>query len=103
MSQQKNNKKLKNRSKKMPWLIILLFGGGVLLLIGVFFVFNKPSQSGGADSGAVSPGLKVDKEKVDLGDVKLGQTVMVSFQLTNQGNKTLKFTKAPYIEVLEGC
>jgi hypothetical protein len=47
--------------------------------------------------------LKVDKEKVDLGDVKLGQTVMVSFQLTNLGDKTLKFTKAPYVEVLEGC
>ena len=103
MSQQKNNKKLKNRSKKMPWPIILLFGGGVLLLIGAFFVFNKPSESGGADAGAVSPGLKVDKEKVDLGDVKLGQTVMVSFQLTNLGDKTLKFTKAPYVEVLEGC
>lgn len=103
MSQHKKNKKFTNRSKKMPWPIILLFGGGLLLLIGAFFVFNKPSESDGAVAGADSPALKVDKEKVDLGDVKLGQTVLVSFQLTNQGDKTLKFTKDPYIEVLEGC
>ena len=103
MSQNKNSKKLKNRSNKLPWPIILLIGGGLLVLIGAFFVFNKPTEAGVAAVGADSPGLKVDKEKVDLGDVKLGQTVMVSFQLTNLGDKTLKFTEAPYIEVLEGC
>ncbi|OGN91004.1 MAG: hypothetical protein A2Y88_09705 [Chloroflexi bacterium RBG_13_48_10] len=103
MSQYKNNKKPKNRNKKLPWPIIILFGGGLLLLIGAFLVFNKPTEAGVVVVGADSPSLKVDKEKVDLGDVKLGQTVMVSFQLTNQGDKTLKFTKAPYIEVLEGC
>jgi hypothetical protein len=45
----------------------------------------------------------VDQEKVDLGIVKLGQTVDVKFKLTNVGDQTLRFSKAPYIEVLEGC
>jgi hypothetical protein len=103
MSQHKNNKKLTHRKKKLPWPMFLLFGVGLLLVIGAFFVFNKPAKSAGAVEVAGSPGLKVDKEKVDLGDVQLGQTVLVSFRLTNAGDKTLKFTKAPYVEVLEGC
>jgi hypothetical protein len=45
----------------------------------------------------------VDQDKVDLGNVKLGQTVDVKFTLTNVGDKTLRFNKPPYIEVLEGC
>jgi hypothetical protein len=47
--------------------------------------------------------LKADKEKVDLGQVKLGQNVKVAFVLTNVGDKPLRFTEAPYIEVKEGC
>jgi len=103
MSQHKNNKNLKHKQKKLPWPMFLLLGGGLLLVIGAFFVFNKPSHSGETVDGSGSPGLTVDKEKVDLGDVQLGQTVQVSFQLTNIGDKTLKLTKAPYVEVLEGC
>ena len=49
-----------------------------------------------------APSLQVDNEKVDLGDVKLNQTVQVSFQLTNVGDETLRFVKQPYIEVVEG-
>ena len=45
----------------------------------------------------------MNQEKVDLGNVKLGQTVEVKFTLTNVGDKTLRFSKTPYVEVLEGC
>ena len=51
--------------------------------------------------GAAS--LKVDKEQVDLGDVQLGQTVKVSFQLTNVGDQPLKLSEKPYVELVEGC
>ncbi len=64
---------------------------------------NKPSQSKAAIQVSGSPSLKVDQEKVDLGNVKLGQTVEVKFMLTNVGDETLRFRKAPYIEVLQGC
>jgi hypothetical protein len=47
--------------------------------------------------------LKPDKDKIDLGDVHLGNTVSASFQVTNVGSKPLHFTKAPYIQVVEGC
>jgi hypothetical protein len=103
MSQQKNNKKQKHGKKKQPWPMILLFGTGLLLVIGAVFAFAKPSLSKSATDGTGSASLTVDKEKVDLGDVKLGQTVQVTFQITNTGDKTLRFTKAPYVEVLQGC
>ena len=52
-------------------------------------------------SGA--PALKVDKEKVDLGDLRLGQTVQVSFDVTNVGDQPMRFKEKPYVEVVEGC
>ena len=50
-----------------------------------------------------APSLKVDQDTVSLGDINLGRTVNVSFLLTNVGDKPLKFSKAPYIEVKDGC
>jgi hypothetical protein len=50
-----------------------------------------------------APKLKLDQPKIDLGDVKLGQTVSASFTVSNVGDQPLKFSEAPYIEVIEGC
>jgi hypothetical protein len=44
-----------------------------------------------------------DKQTVDLEDVRLGQTVTVTFGLSNDGDGTLHFKEAPYVEVVEGC
>jgi uncharacterized protein YabE (DUF348 family) len=96
-------KNLRHHKKKQAWPMVLLLAGGLLLVIGAVFAFTRPSQSKVAVEVTGKPSLKVDKEKVDLGYVKLGQTVEVSFKLTNVGDQTLSFSKAPYIEVLEGC
>jgi hypothetical protein len=103
MSQQKHKTSLRHKKKKQLWPMIVLFGGGLLLLIGVVFAFNKPSQSKAAIEVSGSPSLKVDQEKVDLGDVKFNQPAEVIFVITNVGDKTLKFSKEPYVEILEGC
>ncbi|OGO29167.1 MAG: hypothetical protein A2136_03780 [Chloroflexi bacterium RBG_16_54_11] len=103
MSQHKNKKTLRHRRRRQAWPVIILFGGGLLLVVGAAFAFTRPSQPKAAVEVSGSPSLKVDQEKVDLGDVTLGRTVEVSFQLVNVGDKPLRFTKAPYIEVLEGC
>ena len=71
----------------------------------------KPTQSAiGAQVEATAlnevngvPVLVADKEKVDLGDIKLGKVVKVDFQLTNAGHQPLRISEAPYVEVLEGC
>jgi hypothetical protein len=56
----------------------------------------QPQVSGG-------PALQVDQEKIDLGDVPLGQTVSAQFEITNVGDQPLRFTQKPYIQVAAGC
>ncbi len=103
MSEHKQKKNLRHHRKKKIWPMLFLLAGGALLIIGSFLAFRKPPASKAAVEVTGSPSLKVDKQKVDLGDVKLGQTVDVKFTLTNVGDNTLRFSKAPYIEVLKGC
>ncbi len=103
MSQHKQKKSLRNGRKKQRWPAILLLAGGLLLVAGLFFAFRKPSQPKAAVEITGAPSLKVNQDKVDLGKVKLGQTVDVKFTLTNVGDKTLRFSKTPFVEVLEGC
>jgi hypothetical protein len=87
------------KSNKLP--LILVISGAIVLLIAAFFAVQKkdpymPEVTGG-------PGIQVDKEMVDLGDMILGNTAQVSFTIKNVGDKTLRFSEAPYIEVKEGC
>ncbi len=103
MSQHKQKKVLRHHKRKQPWPMILLLAGGAILLIGALFALNKPTQPKAAIEVTGSPSLKVDKGKVDLGNVKLGQTVDVKFTLTNVGDQTLRFSKTPFVEVVEGC
>ncbi len=103
MSQNKPKKALRHHRKKQSWPLILLLTAGLLLIVGAVFAFRKPSGPTAGIEVTGSPSLKVDREKVDLGNVKLGRTVEVKFTLTNVGDKTLRFSKTPYVEVLVGC
>ncbi len=103
MSQHKNKKTLRHHRKKQSWPMLLLIAGGALLVIGAIFAFRKPSEPKVGLEVTGTPSLKVDQQKVDLGAVKLGQTVEVKFKLMNVGDKPLRFSKTPYIEVLKGC
>jgi cell division septal protein FtsQ len=103
VSQIKNKKHLRHRKSRKLFPLLLLIAGGLILIFVVISALTKPSQPKVAIEVNGSPSLKVDKEKVDLGKVKLDQTVKVSFQLMNVGDQTLRFTNTPYIEVLQGC
>ena len=102
MSQNKKYSK-KKRKQNTKWLPIVAIAGGVLLIGLAFLAFRKNPTPIAPIEANGSPSLKVDKEKVDLGEVKLGKTVEVSFKLTNVGNQTLRFNKQPFVEVIEGC
>ena len=85
------------------WPIALLVAAAGLLVLAVYFLASAIAQPAAAVEVNGSPRLRVDREVVDLGIVKLGKTVQVDFKLTNVGDQTLTFTEAPYVEVVEGC
>lgn len=90
----------KTKKSKLPLLLVIV--GAFLLLVAAIFAFQKKEPVVTPEvTGAAS--LKIDKELVDLGDMKLGNTAKVSFEITNVGDQPLKFSKEPYIEVKEGC
>lgn len=97
------NEKKHNQPKKI-WPAILAVLGLVLVAVAGWTFFKEPASVFLEDlTSSGTPVLQVDQEKVDVGDVKLGKTVQVTFQLTNAGTKALRFSKAPYVEVVEGC
>lgn len=81
---------------RTPWLIILI-GFVLLVLAGIMLSGRQRGEGSGR------PLLQVDRDKVDLGDVPLGQTVEVTFNLTNRGDGVLRFSRAPYTELAAGC
>ena len=96
------NEGRQNQPPKSKYPLFFILGGAAILIITAIFAFQKtpapftPEVTGG-------PSLKADKVDVNLGDIKLGKTVQVSFELSNIGDQPLKFSKDPYIEVIEGC
>ena len=93
----------KSMRTQYPWLFPLIVG---MVLVGLAFLVlrGKPvAQPLAAVEVQGAARLKVDQEQIDMGDVKLGRMVEASFLLTNVGDQPLRFTKPPYIEVVEGC
>jgi hypothetical protein len=90
------------RRGSFPFLLVA--GAGVILLILAVVLGTRWGATPGFEPEVRgSPSLKTDQEKVDLGDLRLGEWVQVSFDLTNVGDEPLRFTRPPYIEVVEGC
>jgi hypothetical protein len=77
----------------------------ILAVIAAVFALQRPANPTASVPVDVNgaPSIKADKDKVDLGNQKLGSTVDVSFTVSNTGDQPLRFTKQPYIEVKEGC
>jgi len=103
-SRQKYSKKKTTHKKSKAPLIVFSLAGATIMVLALFLGLKNPAPAAGSqDSSNGAPVLQVDKQRVDLGDVPLGTFVEASFQLTNTGSQTLKFTGKPYIEVVEGC
>jgi hypothetical protein len=85
------------------WLPLIIIAGAALIMVAI--VGGNNNQSGSTNQPQVSsgPALQVDQEKIDLGDVPLGQTVSAKFEITNVGDQPLRFTQKPYIQVAAGC
>lgn len=86
------------------WLPLIIVAGVALIAVAVL---NNNGSSSTAVPGASTtneqPVLAVNIEKIDLGDVKLGQTVSASFEVSNTGTAPLRFKEKPFIQVAAGC
>jgi uncharacterized protein (DUF58 family) len=80
----------------------MIVGGLALLGIAAFALFGHNAATAPSDVNG-APRLKVDRAKVDLGDVRLGEWVEVKFTLTNVGDQPLRFSEEPYVELAAGC
>lgn len=80
---------------------LLLVAVGLVLLGAVAVLAWRSAAPPASANG--SPSLKADRSRVDLGDVRLGETVSVSFELKNTGTGPLRFSEQPWVEVVEGC
>ncbi len=106
MSQKKNQQVAASGPAINPWPLAMIAGGLVLIGLVVYAAWQAGSPGAGPTvpvevEGA--PSLKVDKDEVDLGDVRLGQTVEVEFTVYNVGDRQLRFVEKPYVELVEGC
>ena len=88
-------------SSSLPFLLVT--GGIVLFAVMGYLLWQGNASPKVSLEVQGAPALKADREQVDLGEVKLGQTVQVSFQIANVGDQPLRFAETPYIEVKEGC
>jgi hypothetical protein len=103
MNQRDQKLTIARRERKVKQRSLFFMIGGVVLLALAFFIWQSQNKAKVPVEVSGGPSLSVDKEQVDLGDVRLGQTVQVSFEVANVGDQTLHFDEAPYIEVVEGC
>lgn len=85
-------------------LLLMAVGlGAILILIAAASLLGRDAETRAAVEVTGQPRLKVDHGAIDFGDVRLGQVVEAAFVLTNVGDQPLQLTKAPYVEVVEGC
>lgn len=85
---------------------LILVGGGILLIVlaaGYIFATSRSPEAGSTVEVSGAPALKVDKEQIDFGDVKVDTPVSASFEISNVGDQPLRFSKLPVVEVVEGC
>jgi hypothetical protein len=107
MSRNKSKERIvskKNRNNgRLPFFILAGIGGALLVVAGIAFLPRNEVSPGFSPEVSGAPSLKVDKEQIDFGDVRVNQFVTAEFKLTNVGDKTLRFIEQPYVELKAGC
>ncbi len=105
MTTHRAKKKIGKRRQSGPRLPVWIILAGVAAL-AAGIVLAAVNTGGDPDFEPLvqgAPALTVDREMIDYGDIRLGTPVTTEFRVSNVGSKDLRFTKAPYVELKEGC
>ena len=91
----------KKAKKNNPiWMIM----AGITLMLLAGFAILSGSREKPEIEVTGAPAIRLDREVFNYGDVQLGEKpIRTTVKVTNVGDQTLRFTSAPYIELLEGC
>ncbi|PJH75600.1 MAG: hypothetical protein CO064_05865 [Anaerolineae bacterium CG_4_9_14_0_8_um_filter_58_9] len=96
------------RQRRFPIFWVLAIGG--LLLVAGAILLSRPGGTSGGGTATLAPiqvqgqaAIRVDRQEINFGDVKLNVQKTFTITVTNVGDQPLRFTEAPYIEVVEGC
>jgi len=79
-------------------LLVILFGALLLQRSG-----TRPEVRRTPTLVAGQPRLVVDRETIDFGNVPINRPVRAVFRLSNAGDKPLRITGEPLVEVRAGC
>lgn len=95
----------KRRERKRKRVLIWKISAGVLLIAGIVFTLVQNASRINPELIEIygRPAIKVDQELIDFGYKKWNTNLTFDFTVTNIGDKTLRFTETPFVEVLEGC
>lgn len=100
----KHSQKVVPKKNRLPiWIPLIVVTGLVMIIVAVVSSNNAQPAADFKPEVSGAPALKVDQTNIELGTVKLGQTVEAKFEVTNVGDKPLRLREAPYVEVVEGC
>lgn len=99
------NKKPENEKQTQNKRPIWLFGliGVIVLSAGIPLLndFNKKTYESEYQGG---PRISVDQDYFDYGEIPNGKDpIRTNIWVSNVGDRTLNFSEAPYIELVEGC
>ncbi len=96
-------------ARKQSLLWLWATAGGLLLVFVLFLIsqLNKGGQTSAASDYTPSvtgrPEVAVSQDKIDYGDVKLGNTINTVVDVRNTGDQDLVIQDRPQVEVVEGC
>ncbi len=103
MSRYRTKKKTKTAPKTSLLPLWLVLAGLAMILIAGWVILSGSAQSQANIQVKGAPRLKVEKDTIDHGNLKLGNPIRDDIRVTNVGDQPLSFSETPYIEVKEGC